>query len=127
MAEPKSPLALWAGAECTVVRVGDDYRDQSLETGHHHRQDDMDLHRELGATAVRFPILWERIAPDRLTDLDFSWTDPRLERLRDHDIQVIGGLLHHGSGPLYTDLLDPAFPGQARDQAPRGGGGARAA
>jgi len=117
--DQQAPLALWAGAECTVVRVGDDYRDQALETGHHQRLEDIDLFADMGARAVRFPLLWERIAPDSLTELDFSWTDSRLERLRDHGIQVIGGLLHHGSGPRYTDLLDPSFPWKLAEFAAR--------
>jgi dTDP-4-dehydrorhamnose reductase len=115
----RAPLQLWAGAECTVVRVGDDYRDQAVETGHEARIEDIDLFAQMGAKAVRFPIIWERIAPDRLTELDFSWTDSRLERLREHGIQVIGGLLHHGSGPRYTDLLDPAFPWKLAEFAAR--------
>jgi dTDP-4-dehydrorhamnose reductase len=106
----RAPLELWAGAECTVVRVGDDYRDEALETGHHHRIEDIDLFAAMGVKAVRFPIVWERVAPDRLTEVDFSWTDERLERLRAAGVRVIAGLLHHGSGPLHTSLLDPAFP-----------------
>ncbi len=115
----RAPLQLWAGAECTMVRVRDHYRDQAAETGHDARIADIDLFAELGAKAVRFPILWERIAPDRLSELDFAWTDERLERLREHGIQVIGGLLHHGSGPRYTDLLDPAFPWKLAEFAAR--------
>jgi len=114
-----APLELWAGAESTVVRVGDDFRDQAVETGHHHRMEDIDLFASIGARTVRFPILWERVAPDRLTELDFAWTGARLERLRRHGIRVIGGLLHHGSGPRYTDLLDPAFPWKLAEYAAR--------
>jgi dTDP-4-dehydrorhamnose reductase len=33
-----------------------------------------------------------------------------LERLRSLGIRPIAGLLHHGSGPRYTNLLDPEFP-----------------
>jgi dTDP-4-dehydrorhamnose reductase len=35
--EPNSRLELWGGIECTMVRVGDDYRDQCEETGHDYR------------------------------------------------------------------------------------------
>jgi dTDP-4-dehydrorhamnose reductase len=107
---PPMPLELWAGAECTVVRLGDGYRDQSVETGHDERSDDIDRLIALGVKAVRFPILWERVAPSPDDPPDFAWTDPRLERLRAAGVRVIAGLLHHGSGPLHTSLLDPAFP-----------------
>jgi len=119
MSDREPPLELWAGAECTIVRLADGYRDQAVETGHDARLDDIDRLIELGVKAVRFPILWERVAPERLDRLDFSWTDPRLERLREAGIRVIGGLLHHGSGPLYTDLIDPAFPWKLADYAAR--------
>jgi dTDP-4-dehydrorhamnose reductase len=101
---------LWGGAECTIVRLEDAYRDQAAETGHKDRRGDIDLMAELGVTTVRFPILWEAIAPDRPDRLDFAWTDDRLALLRERGIKVIGGLLHHGSGPKYTELLDPDFP-----------------
>jgi dTDP-4-dehydrorhamnose reductase len=108
---------MWGGVECTVVRVGDEYRDQSEETGHSYRSGDTDLIADLGVTTVRYPILWESIAPDSPDELDFSWTDERLAMLRKRGINVIGGLLHHGSGPKYTELLDPEFPRKLADYA----------
>jgi dTDP-4-dehydrorhamnose reductase len=90
-----------------------------METGHHNRLEDMDLFAEMGAKAVRFPILWERVAPLSLSQLDWSWTDSRLERLRGHGIKVIAGLLHHGSGPRYTELLDPDLPKKLAEFAAR--------
>jgi dTDP-4-dehydrorhamnose reductase len=113
-------LELWGGVECTVVRVGDEYRDQTEETGHAYRRDDIDLIAELGIKTVRYPILWESIAPDRADELDFSWTDERLAMLRERGIKVIGGLLHHGSGPRRTSLIDPDFPKKLADFAARG-------
>ena len=65
---------------------------------------------ELGVKAVRYPIVWETVAPQTPSELDFSWHDKRLKRLRDKGISVIGGLVHHGSGPRYTSLIDPKFP-----------------
>ncbi len=112
-----SRLEMWGGVECTVVRVGDEYRDQSEETGHSYRRDDIDLIADLGVTTVRYPILWESIAPEDPDDLDFSWTDERLAMLRERGIDIIGGLLHHGSGPRYTELLDPEFPQKLADYA----------
>src|SRR4029453_14117486 len=54
--------------------------------------------------------LWERMAPTSLDDIDWRWTDRRLTRLQKLGIRPIIGLLHHGSGPAYTSLLDPHFP-----------------
>src|SRR4029453_16278096 len=107
---PAPPLELGGGVECTISRVGDDYRDQVVETGHASRLSDIDAMAGLGIKAVRYPILWEWVAPEVPTELNFSWHDERLERLRDRGIKVIAGLLHHGSGPQYTNLLDPEFP-----------------
>lgn len=114
-----SPLELWGGFECTIVRVGDEFRDQSLETGHRSRLSDLDLVAEMGTSTVRYPILWESVAPDNLESFDFSWTDERLRLLRDRGIKVIGGLLHHGSGPRYTSLIDPEFPNKLGAYAAR--------
>jgi dTDP-4-dehydrorhamnose reductase len=113
------PLELWGGVECTIVRLGDDYRNQITETGHLQRRGDIDLIAGLGIRTIRYPILWEQVAPDRPDRLDFAWTDERLAMLRERGIRVVGGLVHHGSGPHYTDLLDPDFPGKLADYAAR--------
>ncbi|MDG2571148.1 hypothetical protein P7L87_26700, partial [Vibrio parahaemolyticus] len=104
------PLELWGGLECTVARIGDDYRDQNLETGHHDRIADLDRIAELGIRTLRYPVLWERISPESPDRMDFSWHDERLTHLRKLDIRAIAGLCHHGSGPHYTHMLDPAWP-----------------
>jgi dTDP-4-dehydrorhamnose reductase len=114
-----APLELWGGVECTVVRIGDQYRNQLIDTGHASRMSDIDAMAELGVKAVRYPILWETVAPEVPSELDFSWHDKRLKRLRELGIKVIGGLVHHGSGPRYTDLLDPKFPELLADYAAR--------
>ncbi len=113
-----SPLELWGGAECTVVRIGDRYRDEAEETGHRLRAGDVERIAALGATSVRFPILWETVGaePGRY---DFGWTDERLAMLRERGIKVIAGLLHHGSGPRHTSLIDPDFPAKFADYAAR--------
>ncbi len=105
-----APLQLWAGPECTVNRVGDRYFDQLARNGFAYRLEDIDRLAQLGIRALRFPLLWERTAPDTDTAPDWSWADARLARLREHGIAVIAGLLHHGSGPRHTHLLDPQFP-----------------
>ncbi len=104
------PLEVWAGLECTVNRVGDEYFDQLERNGHAMRLDDLDLFAELGIKAIRYPVLWERIAPNGLENADWSWADERLLRLRELGINPIVGLVHHGSGPRHTSLVDPEFP-----------------
>ena len=103
-------LELWGGLECTVARIGDTFRDQSAETGHRGRSEDLDAVAALGIRTLRYPVLWETIAPNRPDEPEWGWHDARLRRLRELGIRPIAGLVHHGSGPRYTNLLDPAFP-----------------
>ncbi len=103
-------LELWGGIECTVNRVGDCYADQIVRTGHQERMDDLDRFADLGITALRYPVLWERVVPMDPTQPDWSWTDERLARIRELGMRPIVGLCHHGSGPRWTGLLDPEFP-----------------
>ncbi len=107
-------LELWGGPECTVNRVGDRFGDQLRASGHHDRLTDLDLFASLGIAALRYPVLWERVAPDRPDDFDWAWCDARLNRIRELGLRPIVGLVHHGSGPSYTDLLAESFaPGLA--------------
>jgi dTDP-4-dehydrorhamnose reductase len=106
----RDDLELWAGIECTVNRVGDRYIDQIAMSGHAARESDLELVHWLGARAVRYPVLWERVAPEGLRSARWAWSDRRLHRLRALGVRPIIGLLHHGSGPHDTNLLDPAFP-----------------
>ncbi len=113
-----APLELWAGAECTVNRVGDDFGCQLRVTGQDLRSEDFDLIAGLGVSAMRFPILWERVSPRNPRDRNWAWSDDRLQRLRAPGIRPIAGLVHHGSGPRYTSLLDDNFAsGLARHAA----------
>ena len=108
-------MELWGGVECTINRVGNTWLDQCTLSGHDTRVSDIDLFAACGLCAIRYPILWEKISPDSPDTCDWGWVDPRLRRLREHGLRVIVGLVHHGSGPRYTDLLDPGFaPGLAR-------------
>jgi len=105
-----SSIELWAGVECTVNRVGDEYFDQLERSGHGARIDDLDLFAELGVRAMRYPVLWERTAPQGLDKVDWSWADERIGRLRELGVRPVIGLVHHGSGPRDTSLVDPFFP-----------------
>lgn len=55
------PLEVWAGVECTVNRVQDQYFDQLQRNGHAMRCDDLELFAELGIKALRYPILWKAL------------------------------------------------------------------
>ncbi|MCP8936940.1 sugar nucleotide-binding protein [Alsobacter sp. SYSU M60028] len=103
-------IEMWGGLECTVVRIGDTFRDQTGETGHAGRIEDLDLIADLGISTLRYPVLWETISPDDPARADFTWHDERLERLKALGVRAIAGLCHHGSGPRYTHLLDPDWP-----------------
>ncbi|HZG69419.1 MAG TPA: hypothetical protein VEZ12_21985, partial [Herpetosiphonaceae bacterium] len=78
----ESRLEMWGGVECTVNRVGDDYIEQLERNGHDRRIEDLDLFAALGIRAMRYPVLWERTAPDGPAQADWSWADERLDRLR---------------------------------------------
>jgi dTDP-4-dehydrorhamnose reductase len=112
-----APLEVWAGVECTVNRVDDSFFDQLELNGHARRIADLDLFAGLGVRALRYPVLWERTAPDGLQSADWSWADERLTRLRELGINPIVGLVHHGSGPRGTSLVDPAFPEKLAEYA----------
>jgi dTDP-4-dehydrorhamnose reductase len=98
--------------ECTVNRVGDITYDQISRSGHDQRPADLELFAGLGLAALRYPILWERTAPDGLERADWRFADQRLPRLRELGIRPIVGLLHHGSGPPSTSLVDRDLPAQ---------------
>ena len=107
-------VELWGGVECTCRRVGDAYSDQLTRSGHRDRLADLDRFAELGLRTLRYPVLWEHVAPDHPDRPDWRWPDERLPRLQALGIEPIVGLVHHGSGPRYTALDQPDFaPGLA--------------
>ena len=109
---PQREREIWGGLECTVNRIFDNYSCQMSKNGHATRCDDLERFASLGIRAIRYPVLWEKIAPNGLHDADWSWPDDRLPRLRALGIKPIVGLVHHGSGPRHTSLIDPAFATQ---------------
>ena len=107
MAETPAAPQLWGGVECTINRVGETFFDQYQRAGHRvHLEADLDRIASLGVQALRVGLHWEHFAATG------SWQsfDHMLGKLRDLGIRPIAGLLHHGSGPPGTDLLDPKFP-----------------
>ena len=103
-------LEIWGGVECTINRVGDNFRDQLDYTGHYTRENDIDLFAGLGFKAFRFPIIWEKHQPARDAVIDWNWTEKQLTKLQQYNITPIAGLVHHGSGPAFTSLIDDNFP-----------------
>jgi dTDP-4-dehydrorhamnose reductase len=111
IAEPNrmsSEIELWGGVECTVNRIGDATFDQTLLSGHQERISDLDRIASLGIRTLRYPAIWERI--ERNGVCDWEWQDARIGRLQKLGIDPVLTLLHHGSGPMETDLLDPTLP-----------------
>lgn len=100
---------IWGGLECTINRVGNNYYDQLEMSGHYTRDSDIDVIADLGIKKLRFPILWEKHEPHKTTVTDWSWTDKRLKQFQEHGITPIVGLVHHGSGPAYTNLGSNSF------------------
>ncbi|SEM73174.1 dTDP-4-dehydrorhamnose reductase [Nitrosospira multiformis] len=107
--EQRDEMALWGGLECTVNRVSDEYFSQLERNGHANRLCDLERFASLGIRAIRYPVLWEHLAPKGLDQIDWSWSDVRLAELQERGIAPIVGLVHHGSGPRYTSLMDPEF------------------
>ncbi len=101
---------VWAGAEYTCNRVGDRYLDQMNLSGHAERLADLEQFRSLGIKTLRFGLLWER----HELNPSWQWADERLDWMRASGIRPIAGLMHHGSGPAHTSLLDPGFPSTNR-------------
>jgi len=103
------PLEMWGGIECTVVRIGNTWRDQVRETGHHDSSDDLARIAELGIRKLRYPVLWERCHPGQPGACGWAWHDRQLDTLERLGISPIVGLLHHGMGPAGTGLLESGF------------------
>ena len=106
----RAGLEVWAGAECSVVRIGDSWRDQVHETGHHdHVRADIGMAAGLGVRRLRVPFLWERVGAGQDAAPAWSWHDTQMDQLRRSGIKATGGLLHHGAGPRTHALFEAGF------------------
>src|SRR3954462_15672509 len=102
----RPPLVeIWGGIECSVTRVQDQLLDQLKRAGHFDRDGDLDLLRGLGLRATRYPVVWEHLGHGA------SWgpAESRVHQLLQAGIEPIVGLVHHGSGPRGTSLLEETF------------------
>jgi len=95
--------------ECTINRVHDEYFDQLHHSGHYYREGDIDLFAGLGLKKMRYPILWEHHQPDKYRTINWSGTESKLKALRAKNIGVIAGLVHHGSGPAFVNMMKDSF------------------
>ncbi|MDB5103103.1 MAG: dTDP-4-dehydrorhamnose reductase [Fibrobacteres bacterium] len=105
-------VEVWGGLECTINRVRERYFDQFEMTGHVRRPNDLELVAALGIKTVRYPVLWEKVSPVAPDREDWSFADDRLALMRHLAMRPIVGLIHHGSGPAWTGMMDPGFPDQ---------------
>lgn len=103
----KHPVEIWGGVECSVVRINGTVHDQLKMNGHEERMGDLDLFADLGLRKLRYPLLWEKYISQK--ELFFELHDARLSKMHALGIQPIAGLLHHGSGPFDTDMLQEDF------------------
>jgi dTDP-4-dehydrorhamnose reductase len=101
---------IWGGIECTINRVKNNFNDQLHSSKHYYREDDIDAIAGLGITTLRYPVLWEKHQPGQNDTINWSWIEKQMDKIRLFNITPIAGLLHHGSGPAFTHLLDPLFP-----------------
>jgi dTDP-4-dehydrorhamnose reductase len=108
---------IWGGIECTINRVKKDFFDQLEYAGHYSRASDIEAIAALGIKKIRYPLLWEKHQPAKETVIDWTWAQQQLAQLKEKNIDVIAGLVHHGSGPSFTNLSDPQFPYLLADYA----------
>lgn len=108
---------IWGGLECTVNRVNNTYRDQLETTGHYSRPGDIEAIAALGIRKLRYPVLWENHLPGNNGIINWKETEERLHAIRQNGMEPVAGLLHHGSGPSFTHLLDEKFPELLADYA----------
>ncbi|HEX2934289.1 MAG TPA: family 1 glycosylhydrolase [Bacteroidales bacterium] len=104
----RNSLEIWGGVECSVVRIKNTLHDQLELSGHERRISDLQLFADSGIRTIRYPLLWEKYTAG--PEPFFQLHDHRLAKLKELGITPIAGLLHHGSGPFHTSLLDPNFP-----------------
>lgn len=102
---------IWGGLECTINRIGDNFRDQLTYAQYYERKDLIKTFASLGIKKLRFPVLWEAHQMNSAKEkIDWKRTGQELEKLAYYNITPIIGLLHHGSGPRFTSILHKNFP-----------------
>jgi dTDP-4-dehydrorhamnose reductase len=103
-----SKIEIWGGVECTINRVGENYHSQLLKGGYYQRENNIELIAELGVKKLRYPVLWEYVEQSR-GKYDYKNIPHEINKLSSSGITPIAGLIHHGSGPKFTNLNDENF------------------
>jgi dTDP-4-dehydrorhamnose reductase len=109
MKRNKDVVEVWGGLECTINRVKNDYFDQLEYAGHYYRGQDIQRIADLGIKTMRYPVLWEKHQPHKDTEIDWTLTKKKLDKIRSLNMDIIAGLVHHGSGPAYVHMLEESF------------------
>ncbi len=119
MNQAQPPLQMWGGMECTINRVGSTYFDQLALSGNLQRiEQDTRRFADLGLRTLRTCLQWERFQATQAAGGD-PWAvfDETMNSLQAETIEPIVGLIHHGSGPPSTSLIDLEFPEKLADYA----------
>ncbi len=82
--------------------------DEQAMSGFGTRSGDLERLASLGASAVRFPLLWEKTSLEPGC-FDWRWADHALPQLTRLGLRPLVGLVHHGGGPLAGGVLDNGF------------------
>jgi dTDP-4-dehydrorhamnose reductase len=91
---PDKPT-IWGGIECTINRIGDEYKDQLNYSGHYVRPGDLEAIADLGISTIRYPVLWEKHQPNKNKKINWQWTDRQFATMRELNMTPVVGLLHH--------------------------------
>jgi dTDP-4-dehydrorhamnose reductase len=109
MKKVTNDVEIWGGMECTINKVKNEYFNQLDYSGHFERKDDIKVFAQLGFKKMRYPVLWEKHQPQQNTNIDWTETENSLNDLRANGVDIIAGLVHHGSGPAYVQMLEDSF------------------
>ncbi|MES2458798.1 MAG: dTDP-4-dehydrorhamnose reductase [Bacteroidota bacterium] len=102
-------MEIWGGIECTINRVKNQYFDQLDYQGHYKRKGDLKLVCDLGIKKIRYPVLWEKHQPEEDSIINWAATASSLDYLKERNVEVIAGLVHHGCGPAFVEVMEDSF------------------
>lgn len=101
-------MEVWGGIECSINRIGENYFDQLEYYNLYRRPELITPILELGLKTLRFPILWEKNWPDQNKAPVWA-VEKQLEILKKSNVNIIAGLVHHGSGPASASIESDDF------------------